>query len=84
MISKTVNINTTVTDKNDKLKEVAHMSCNIDSDCSYFNMSVHISDKELYKNNIEELKEKFEEFLKHSLKEAATSGWEMLDVNKSK
>jgi hypothetical protein len=82
MINKTISMHSTVKHKNDELKEVVHMSCNIDSGMTNLNLSLHIIDKESYKENLDELKQKFEEFLNQSLQEAISVGWDMLDINK--
>ena len=79
MISKTININSVVRNE-DNTRDIIHMTCNIDTNLNYFNISANIIDKELYAQNTELLQTKFKEFLNQSLEEAVASGWTMVDL----
>lgn len=59
-------------------ENVGFFSSQIDMDLHSFTLSIHINNKELYENNKEEVKEKCNEFINQSYKEAVKVGWDML------
>lgn len=80
MINKTISVSSVVRDK-DNVNDVIHMNCDINANLRHLNISLHIANLELYKENTDLLKTKFKEFLEQSLQEAVASGWDILDID---
>lgn len=77
MLDKTINVRSIVDIEG---VDVVHMNCQIGANVDNLNISIFVSNKELYEDNIELVKEKCAKFMKESLKEAVSQGWDMLKV----
>lgn len=67
-----VNISGTI--KTEDEKQIMYMSCNINKDTFGSNINVIVYDKELYRNNAETVKEKYQEFKQMAEKRALELG----------
>ena len=59
-------------------ENIAYMTCQIGCALSTFNLSIQVTNEELYKINKSLVKEKAEEFIRESFAEATANGWDIL------
>lgn len=76
-MNKAINIQSTVEVDDEN---VAYMSCQIGCSVDMLNLSIQVINKELYAKNKTLVAEKCTEFIKESLQEAVSQGWDIIQL----